>query len=71
MSCALIRFKLSCLVLMFFLCGAPSTLKHGGGSIMLYFCFAAGETGSLLKLDGTIRKEDYVDILKQNVKPRS
>ena len=42
------------------------TVKHGGGSIMLWGSFAAGGTGALHKIDGTMRKENYVDILKQH-----
>ena len=30
-----------------------STVKHGGGSIMLCGCFAAGGTGALHKIDGS------------------
>lgn len=44
------------------------TVKHGGGSIMLWGCFAAGGTGALHKIDGIMRKEHYVDILKQHLK---
>ncbi|KAK6325046.1 hypothetical protein J4Q44_G00043880 [Coregonus suidteri] len=44
------------------------TVKHGGGSIMLWGCFAAGVTGALHKIDGIMRKENYVDILKQHLK---
>ena len=35
---------------------------------MLWLCFATGETGALLKIDGNMRKENYVDILKQHLK---
>ena len=35
---------------------------------MLWGCFAAGRTGALHKIDGTMRKENYVDILKQHLK---
>ena len=31
-------------------------------------CFAAGGTGALHKLDGTMREEKYVDILKKHLK---
>ena len=41
------------------------TVKHGGGSIMLWGCFAAGGTGALHKIDGIMRLENDVDILKQ------
>jgi transposase len=44
------------------------TVKHGGGTIMLWGCFAAGGTGALHKIDGIMRKENYVDILKQHLK---
>ena len=42
------------------------TLQHGGGSIMLWGCFAAGGTGALHKIDGFMRDDNYVDILKQH-----
>jgi hypothetical protein len=41
------------------------TMNYGGGSIMLWGCFAAGVTGELHKIDGITRQENYVDILKQ------
>ena len=44
------------------------TVKHGDGSIMLWGCFAAGGTGALHKIDGFMRKENDVDILKQHLK---
>ena len=44
------------------------TVKHGGGSIMLWGYFAAGETGALHKIDGIMRLEKDVDILKQHLK---
>ena len=43
-------------------------VKHGGGSIMLWGCFAAEGTGALHKIDGSMRKENDVDILKQHLK---
>ena len=44
------------------------TVKHGGDGIMLWGCFAAGGTGALHKIDGFMRKENDVDILKQHLK---
>jgi hypothetical protein len=44
------------------------TITHKGGSIMLWGCFAAGGTGALHKIDGNMRQENYVDILKQHLK---
>ena len=44
------------------------TVNHGGGSIMLWGCFAAGASGALHKIDGIMRQENYVDILKQHLK---
>ena len=35
---------------------------------MLWGCFAAGETGALHKIDGIMRIENDVDILKQQLK---
>ena len=37
------------------------TVKHGGGSMMLWRCFAAGGIG------GIMRQENYVDIVKQHL----
>uniref|UniRef100_A0AAZ3QDJ1 Transposase Tc1-like domain-containing protein n=1 Tax=Oncorhynchus tshawytscha TaxID=74940 RepID=A0AAZ3QDJ1_ONCTS len=44
------------------------TMKHEGGSIMLWWCFAAAGTGALHKIDGIMREENCVDILKQHLK---
>ena len=43
-------------------------VKNRGGSIMFWGCFAAGETGALHNIDGIMRKQNYVDILKQHLK---
>jgi hypothetical protein len=44
------------------------TVKHGGGSIMLWGCFAAGGTDALYKTDDIMRKDNYVDTLKEHLK---
>ena len=41
------------------------TVKHGGGSIMLWGCFASTGTGELSKVDGIMKKEDYLKILQR------
>ena len=43
-------------------------MKHGGGNIMLWGCFAAGGPGELHKRDGIMREENDVGILKQHLK---
>ena len=43
----------------------PNRETRGGGSIMLWGCFAAGGTSALHKIDGIMRTENNVDILKQ------
>jgi hypothetical protein len=35
---------------------------------MLWGCIAAGGTGALHKIDGIMRRQNYVDILKQHLK---
>ena len=45
-----------------------STVKHRGGSIMSWGCFAAGRAGALHKINGITREENYVDMLKQHLK---
>ncbi|XP_041461627.1 uncharacterized protein LOC121412930 [Lytechinus variegatus] len=47
---------------------ANEHLGSGGGSIMLWGCFAASGTGSLLKIDGTMKREDYLKILQLSLK---
>uniref|UniRef100_A0A3B4U6F4 Uncharacterized protein n=1 Tax=Seriola dumerili TaxID=41447 RepID=A0A3B4U6F4_SERDU len=44
------------------------TVKHGGGSIMLWGCFAANGTGALQRVNGITKKEDYLQILQDNLK---
>uniref|UniRef100_A0AAZ3S537 Transposase Tc1-like domain-containing protein n=1 Tax=Oncorhynchus tshawytscha TaxID=74940 RepID=A0AAZ3S537_ONCTS len=44
------------------------TMKHRGGSIMLWGCFAAGGIDALHKIDGIMRMENDIDISKQHLK---
>lgn len=40
---------------------------QGGGSVLLWGCFAVAGTGWLKTLQGTVKSKDYQDILKRNV----
>ncbi len=44
-----------------------STVKHGGGSVMVWDCMSSASTGELLQLiEGTMNANMYRDILKQS-----
>lgn len=43
------------------------TVKHGGGNIMVWGCFTWWHVGPLQKIDGIMRKEDYLNILKTHL----
>ena len=45
------------------------TVKHGGGSVMVWGCFAASGPGRLAVIDGTMNSALYQKILKENVQP--
>lgn len=45
------------------------TVKHGGGSVMLWGCFAASGTGKLQRVEGIMNSIKYQDILQKNVMP--
>uniref|UniRef100_A0AAY4B9U9 Transposase n=1 Tax=Denticeps clupeoides TaxID=299321 RepID=A0AAY4B9U9_9TELE len=45
------------------------TVKYGGGSVMVWGCFAASGSGSLAVIDGTMNSTVYQKILKVNVRP--
>ncbi len=44
------------------------TVKHGGGSVMVWGCFSAGGVGSLEFIEGNMDSTMYVDILKKNLR---
>ncbi len=45
------------------------TVKHGGGSVMVWGCMSAAGTGELQFIEGTINANMYCDILKQSMIP--
>ncbi len=45
------------------------TVKHGGGSVMVWGCFAASGPGRLAIIDGIMNSALYQKILKENVRP--
>uniref|UniRef100_A0A8C6VVE8 Transposase Tc1-like domain-containing protein n=1 Tax=Nothobranchius furzeri TaxID=105023 RepID=A0A8C6VVE8_NOTFU len=45
------------------------TVKYGGGSVMVWGCFAASGTGRLAVINGTMNSTVYPNILKENVRP--
>lgn len=46
-----------------------STVKHGGGSVMVWGCFGNGRMGSIKKVEGTLKKEGYHQILMKHAIP--
>ena len=45
------------------------TIKHGGGSVMVWGCFSSAGVGDLVKIEGIIKKEQYKTILENNAIP--
>lgn len=44
-------------------------VKHGGGSVMVWGCFASSGTERLAVIDGTMNSALYQKILKENAWP--
>lgn len=44
------------------------TVRHGAGSITLWGCSAVSGSAALKKLNGIMKKEDYLQILQENLK---
>ncbi|KAK3548952.1 hypothetical protein QTP70_021661 [Hemibagrus guttatus] len=45
------------------------TVKHGGGSVMVWGCMSAAGTGELQFIEGTVNANMHCDILKQSTSP--
>uniref|UniRef100_A0A3B3DJG5 Transposase n=1 Tax=Oryzias melastigma TaxID=30732 RepID=A0A3B3DJG5_ORYME len=45
------------------------TVKYGGGSVMVWGCFAASGPGRLAVIDGSMNSTVYQKVLKENVRP--
>lgn len=45
------------------------TVKHGGGGVMMWGCFSAKSLGPLVKVEGTLNRFGYIEILEKNLLP--
>ena len=44
-----------------------STVKHGGGSLLFWGSFSASGPGSLVKINGIMKEEQYLEVLKKTL----
>ena len=44
------------------------TVKHGGRNIMLWGCFSSHDTVNFVRVQGNMRKEDYIQIFDEKLK---
>lgn len=44
-------------------------VRHGGGLVLFWGCFAASGTGCLESVQSTIKTQNYQDMLEQNMLP--
>src|SRR4029434_2235125 len=49
-------------------CVVP-TVKHGGGGVMVWGCFAGDTVGDLLKIQGLLNQHGYHSILQRHAIP--
>ena len=45
-----------------------STVKHGGGHLMVWGCFSKNGAGALVFIEGNTDTDMYIDILKKNLR---
>jgi hypothetical protein len=51
--------------------GTTSTVKHVGGSIMLWRCFSVEETGRLVRIEGKMNRAKYREVFDENLLQRA
>ena len=44
-----------------------STVKFGGGSVMVWCCITSDGVGPLTTVDGRMKAKDYIDLLEQTL----
>ena len=45
------------------------TVKHGGGSVMVWGCFCGNELGMLVRVSSSMNKEEYWEVLSNGMLP--